>query len=413
MYFKIISICGVISVISILYLLTQTLIHTSKNISPINAVQITLLIIVCLFAVLFWYISKTEKIKENILQQYSQIKTIIDDTPFMIFLRDVNGKIIHANKYFLEVTGNKNENIIGQNIHSFCNPNKLDILQKEDEEVVRTKQPYVTERQICLNGVTGWYKIMKYPVYDKDGNVVKLVILYENIDDEKDLEERKNTFIATLTHDLKTPTIAQIKATDILLDQSFGYLDCKQRELVTQMQSSHQYVYDLIFTMLNTYLYDNGQIKISNEEIYLNDLVTNAVNHLSDSYKEKDQTIIINNNCTSSVLADKSQIQRVIMNLVSNAINYGFKNSDINIELTENNSQVEFKITNHSKYIPADRLEDIFEKYKKSCNTRFFKTSTGLGLYLSKQIIDAHNGNIYAQSDVNETCTFGFSLPII
>ena len=66
MYFKIISICGVISVISILYLLTQTLIHTSKHLSPINAVQITLLIVVCLFAVLFWYISKTEKIKENI-----------------------------------------------------------------------------------------------------------------------------------------------------------------------------------------------------------------------------------------------------------------------------------------------------------------------------------------------------------
>ena len=101
------------------------------------------------------------------------------------------------------------------------------------------------------------------------------------------------------------------------------------------------------------------------------------------------------------------------MNLLSNAINYGYRNTQITINLYEDNNNISFEIKNHSKYIPEERLADIFEKYKTTDNTRFHKTSTGLGLYLAKQIIDAHNGKIYASSDINETCTFGFSLPVI
>ena len=411
MYFKVISICGIISILSILILLTTSLVHSSNLISQINAVRFTILIVICLFVIIFWYIFKTEKLKEKILLQHSQIKTMIDDTPFMIFLKDINGKILQANKYFLEVTGNNN--IIGKNIYTLCNPNKVDIIQKEDEAVIRTKQPYITERQTCLNGVTGWYRIMKYPVYDKKGNVIKMVILHKNIDAEKDMEDRKNTFVATLTHDLKTPTLAQIKALDIILDKNFGDLAVNQRELLSQVKTSCKYMSELIFTILDTYKYDNGEIKIYTQEICLNDIVNNAIEHLSDFIKEKNQTIIVNNNSKSNIIADKSQIKRVVINLISNSITYGYPDSEIQINLLDDEKNIYFEIKNHSKYIPEERLVDIFEKYKKSDNTRFHKTSTGLGLYLSKQIIDAHNGNIYAQSDINETCTFGFSLPII
>ena len=254
---------------------------------------------------------------------------------------------------------------------------------------------------------------MKYPVYDKKGNVIKMVILHKNIDAEKDMEDRKNTFVATLTHDLKTPTLAQIKALDIILDKNFGDLAVNQRELLSQVKTSCKYMSELIFTILDTYKYDNGEIKIYTQEICLNDIVNNAIEHLSDFIKEKNQTIIVNNNSKSNIIADKSQIKRVVINLISNSITYGYPDSEIQINLLDDEKNIYFEIKNHSKYIPEERLVDIFEKYKKSDNTRFHKTSTGLGLYLSKQIIDAHNGNIYAQSDINETCTFGFSLPII
>ena len=80
------------------------------------------------------------------------------------------------------------------------------------------------------------------------------------------MEERKNTFIATLTHDLKTPTIAQIRALDLLLGEAFGPLVDEQKEMLEQIKSSCKYMYDLIFTILDTYLYDNGLTKINAEK---------------------------------------------------------------------------------------------------------------------------------------------------
>ena len=68
-------------------------------------------------------------------------------------------------------------------------------------------------------------------------------------------------------------------------------------------------------------------------------------------------------------------------------------------------------IKNKANYIPEEKLIDIYEKFKTAQNAKFRKTSTGLGLYLSKQIIDAHKGSVYVSSNKNETCTFGFSIP--
>lgn len=104
-------------------------------------------------------------------------------------------------------------------------------------------------------GTFGWCKLIKAPVLDDNGNVVSIVVIFQNIDKEKEIEERKNTFIATLTHDLKTPTIAQIKATELLLDNALGEINDEQRDILTQIKKSCKYMYDLIFTILETYLY--------------------------------------------------------------------------------------------------------------------------------------------------------------
>ena len=140
-----------------------------------------------------------------------------------------------------------------------------------------------------------------------------------------------------------------------------------------------------------------------------------TVDEVSNLLMEKRQTIKIHSTVSSSIItADKLQIKRVILNLISNANTYGFQNSEIDICLsdTEDSNGILLNITNKSHYISDDALVDIFVKYKQTKNAKFRKTGTGLGLYLSKQIIDAHNGEIHATSSrENETSTFGFSIP--
>ena len=247
---------------------------------------------------------------------------------------------------------------------------------------------------------------------DENDEISSIVVIFRIIDDVKEVEERKNTFIATLTHDLKTPTIAQIRALDLLLSETFGKIGDEQKEMLEQIKSSCKYMYDLIFTILDTYLYDNGLTKINPEKFDILDLINETTRGLSNLIAERGQKVVVSAELDSSnIYADKVQIKRVIINLLTNAVTYGFKNSDIEVFITDEDKNLKVEVRNKSEYINEEQMQEIFEKYKHVKNSKSIKTSTGLGLYLSKQIVDAHNGKIFAHSNAEKSCSFGFVIP--
>ena len=232
----------------------------------------------------------TKQLEKKILLQHAQMKTIIDNISVSLYLKDLNGNVLLTNQNHSDMLNLKIKDIIGEKSDSFYK--NLDNIKKEDDKVTAGRKIFRIERLLELkNGQKGWYKIVKAPVYNEDKEVENIVVLLYNIDDEKALEERKETFVATLTHDLKTPTIAQIKAIDLLLNQTFGTLNQTQIEFLEQIKNSCQYMYDLIFTVLDTYLYDNGQIKIHPEEFEINKLIDEAVSEVSNLLIEKEQNI--------------------------------------------------------------------------------------------------------------------------
>ena len=240
----------------------------------------------------------------------------------------------------------------------------------------------------------------------------RYVLVLKNISDQKEIETLKEDFVATLTHDLKTPTNAQLQAANLLLSGILGDLSEEQKEIITQMKSSCNYMNELIFTILDSYQYESGETKIIPERFDLVKLVQTITESLSNLLSVKEQQIrIYPDKKEIYIIADKFQIKRVIVNFLGNAITYGFKNSIINISIKDQTSSICFNVRNKSEYIPQDKLKEIFEKYKHNSDAKYQKTATGLGLYLSKQIIDAHNGKVYAKSDKNQTCDFGFELP--
>lgn len=171
-------------------------------------------------------------------------------------------------------------------------------------------------------------------------------------------------------------------------------------------------MYDLIFTILDTYLYDNGLTKINPEKFDILDLINETTRSLSNLIAERGQKVVVSAELDSSnIYADKVQIKRVIINLLTNAVTYGFKNSDIEVFITDEDKNLKVEVRNKSEYINEEQMQEIFEKYKHVKNSKSIKTSTGLGLYLSKQIVDAHNGKIFAYSNAEKSCSFGFVIP--
>lgn len=237
--------------------------------------------------------------------------------------------------------------------------------------------------------------------------------LLEIIKNAKEIDNNKQTFVASVVHDLKTPTNAQINSLNLLKNEAFGKLNSQQREIISLTQESCKYMSNLIGTIMDTYQNDFGDVPLditSFDIIKLIDDVCTKTKILSDN---KRQTIAFEHNIGSIIVnADKLQIERVILNLVSNAITYGYNCTKIEIKAFHSDTRFEFCVINKSKQISPQELSTIFEKFKKSKYACYNRAGNGLGLYLSKQIINRHNGKVYAKSTKDGICTFGFSIPI-
>ena len=227
----------------------------------------------------------------------------------------------------------------------------------------------------------------------------------------KNYKNKSRNYLANITHDLKSPTSAQINMIHMLLDGYFGELNPRQSEMLKLMCGVNKYIFDLVGTILASYKCESSKIVLKKSYFNLNDLVNSIC--LENKYRayQKNQHIIFAPQKEMCIIyADKLQIERVISNLLSNAINYGFENSDIKITVRETPNCTKFSIINKSFPIPKYKLKKIFERFSGTDNSSLNKYSTGLGLYVSKKIIDLHNGKIYAKSLNDGTCIFGFKL---
>ena len=210
------------------------------------------------------------------------------------------------------------------------------------------------------------------------------------------IAEHKENFVATLSHDLKTPALSQIKSLQILLDESLGSLNTEQKSLLT---------------LLATYKFKSGTVTLNYEDFDTLALIKECTEEIKSLAHEKKLNIQIDSESKNNIVcADRMQIKRVIMNLLANAISYALKNTVINITIVNDRGFFRFYIENSGSYIEDEILKQLFNKYS-SFASKYKRTSTGLGLYLSRKIIEAHLGIIKAESFIEGKNIFSFYIP--
>lgn len=359
-------------------------------------------------------VTPVEKMKEKLLIKNAQLNSIIDNMPLFIYMKDMDGRVITCNGKVEKHLGISREQIIGMKAGvDFCKEYHHQILH-EDEEVIKSKTSISTEIQSSVfTNKRSWYQITKSPILNLKKEVIGIIVMIKNIDKEKELEAQKETLVATITHDLKTPTTAQMTAMNLLENDSMGVLTDGQKEIVKLVKDSNIYMSNMISTILATYKSESGDIILEPETFDFDELVRTTSYELSILSYTKNQKLIVDSSALQNkiITADKLHLKRVIMNFISNAITYGFEGTEIVMELKETQSNVKFNITNKSHYIEPEKLKDIFDKYKTKENAKFNKASTGLGLYLSREIVKKHHGEVHANSFENKTCVFGFEIP--
>lgn len=354
-------------------------------------------------------ISEEEYLRKKLKENHSQLTSIVNNLPLITYIIDLKGNYVLGNeksyKFFEEGLDIENHikldiNIIKKNI------------QKENDFVIKTKQIISKEKYYkATDGMQHWYDVRKAPWIDKDGNVVGVIVFARNIDIIKNAQKQRENYVATLSHDLKTPTLAQIRTIELLLRGSVGTLNPQQEKLLNLTLESCRYMYSMVNTLVSTYKYENGEMVLNYNEFNILELIEECINQLNNLIISNRITIRVQSFVKSPIVkADRIQIQRVLENLISNGLSYAYKDTTITILVNEVDlDKIQVKVINKSPFITKENINNIFKRYISHAD-KFNRVGAGLGLYLFKQIIEAHQGTIIAKSSKKNINTFGFII---
>lgn len=236
--------------------------------------------------------------------------------------------------------------------------------------------------------------------------------LEKMIKSEKESQKFKEDFIATLTHDMKTPVIGELNTLDFLLEGRFGELNDKQKEALNLMKNSNTELLELVEVLLETYKIEQASLSLKKEKVKLNGFLKEIIEEMKPIAQNNNHELLFNSDKAQiEIEIDAFQVKRVVKNLVLNAISFGVNSSDINVNLSKEASYATIAISNVGQGISKEDLDLIFNKYYTSVK-KFRKMGTGLGLYLANQIVKAHEGTISVESIENEKTTFTVKLPL-
>jgi PAS domain S-box-containing protein len=238
------------------------------------------------------------------------------------------------------------------------------------------------------------------------------ILVFRDVTMNKEIEQQKETFVATLTHDLKTPVRAQIRALEMILNEKFGAINASQKEMLEETLNSNKYMFAMLDNLLAAYSYENKSVPLAKEFFDINNLIMNCQNELRYLKQDKNLTIDFDFEDEKLILnADSLELKRVIMNLLSNAINYTGDGGKIVVSSKIRGNTAVVSFIDNGKGISEEDLPNLFNKYQ-SFSKKFRLVGTGLGLYLSKHILENHNGEIAVESKEGKGSVFTFKLPV-
>lgn len=227
------------------------------------------------------------------------------------------------------------------------------------------------------------------------------------------LNDLKNQFLGMAAHDLRNPLSVILAYSDFLRDEAQEQLTPDQLEFVEEIQASSQFMLALINELLNISVIESGRLQLNTELTDVGGLVSRVAQlnrRLADQKEILLQVELPSTPLTMEI--DALKIQQVLNNLLTNGIKFSHPKTQILVTTQIRDQVVEITVQDHGQGIPANELERLFKPFSRtSVRTTGGESSTGLGLVISRRIVEGHGGSIWVKSQVGQGSTFGFTLP--
>lgn len=243
---------------------------------------------------------------------------------------------------------------------------------------------------------------------DLNGRLLVLSIRFAI--EQATLASQRNDFIAAIVHDLKNPLVGSNRVFDLILEEHLGPVQPELRDLIVLLKNSNNNMVQMLRNLLDIYRYDVGAVEFQFENVDLMAILDGAAQELGPLASSKNIRLEVNDGGEPvPVLADELAIRRVLLNIIGNSIKYTPSGGWVKVTLTKDSEVVQVEVRDNGEGIDPKEQTRLFQRFYRG--VRNDATGSGLGLFVCRQILDAHQGSIRCQSDVGQGSVFSIELP--
>jgi PAS domain S-box-containing protein len=370
-------------------------------------------------------ISQRKKMQEEIKLQNTILSAELETSINGVLIVDKIGKVILYNDRFVDIwqvpkaaLDSGNERVVLNSVIHLAN-NPQEFLEKIDYLYKHKSKKHHDEIQLVDGRILDRYTS---PLYVDKKVYVGRVWFFQDISERKmhaekiaQVERAKQEFVSIAAHQLRAPVSAIMTASMTLNDFDSKNFSDTQNQLIGMIIKGVERMNGLVDFLLQMTRAESGSMILAPTPVNLKQLTNELVQELESSRKQKSIKIKIHQKPSNipPVLVDKNALTQVILNLLSNAIDYSPEGSQIVASIVLNDGQVEFSVKDEGIGISSEDQGKIFDKFYRSGKAKeVAQAGTGLGLPLAKSIVDSWGGRIRVDSEENKGSTFYFTIPI-
>ncbi|PJJ75834.1 signal transduction histidine kinase [Thermoflavifilum aggregans] len=347
---------------------------------------------------------KTEKKRiEVLIQNFPDPLMVIDENQYIVFANDEALRVLNLEK---SIIGSKLEKLIPEN----------DILRDIFNHNISSYSVENSILNICVDQKESYFEVKRIKVKGKftdDDDELHMgeIIILKDITAYKKLDLAKTNFIATISHQLKTPVTSMLLSLKLVQEDRDHPLNEDQMALVRGMQDDCQSMLNILAEILKFTQLESGKIDVTLQRHSPSEILKYALHAVKLQADQKHIDIDLQlPDQLPDIMCDGEKTAWVLINLISNAIRYSREGSRIEITLQEQKQELIWRIADQGPGIAKEYLEKIFQHYFRVPQLQ--QEGTGLGLAISREFIEAQGGKIWAESELGVGSTFYFSLKI-
>jgi PAS domain S-box-containing protein len=335
----------------------------------------------------------------------------IDSLYDPVIVTDGEGQVTKLNPAAEEIFGSEKENA-GKHIGEVARDVRI---AGAVAEAIESQRPVAAEGMasvlpLAVDGSERAFRLRTTPMRDNGRRLLGAVTLLEDITHLRELDRLKSEFIATASHELRTPLTSVQMGVHLLLEGAVGELNDKQTEVLSACREGCERLDQLMRDLLDLSRIEAGESPPALEPVRIREFIIKATEDLRPQVESRDLAFnILVPVGLPDLKIDPSQIERVLANLVVNAIRCT-KDGEIRIGVETRGNYIAVSVSDTGSGIPQEYLPHIFDKFVQVPGAA--TGGAGLGLAISRLIVEAHGGQISAQSQVGHGSTFTFTLPV-